>query len=183
MLKRSSKLNSFIRQGQLVFKSPLLSRLSYAEAYEFIQLCHKRKYKDGEYIYHQRDPGNGFYIIETGHVELIIEDEKGEQIGQALVVESPLSFGNLSLIHDMKRISCARAVGDIVVLGFFAPDFDTLAKRNPQIAVKVLSEINRTLARQLEATQAALIKKTSEAETHRLQFETFYTEEQKKNTL
>ncbi|MFW6348708.1 MAG: cyclic nucleotide-binding domain-containing protein [Cyclonatronaceae bacterium] len=175
--------NSLIRQGQLVFNSPLLSKLSHVEAYEFIQLCHKRRYKDGEYIYHQRDPGNGFYFIESGHVELIIENEEGEQIGPALVVEPPLSFGNLSLIHDMKRVSCARAVGDIVVLGFFSPDFDTLAKRNPQIAVKVLSEINRTLARQLTATQEALKQKTSEAETNRLQFETFYTEEQNNSML
>lgn len=182
MLKKSF-LKSFIRRGQLVFNSPLLNKLSHVEAYEFIQLCHKRSYKDGEYIYHQRDPGNGFYIIESGHVELIIEDDEGEQVGQALVVESPLSFGNLSLIHEMKRISCARAVGDIVVLGFFAPDFDTLAQRNPQIAVKVLSEINRTLARQLEATQSALIEKTSEAEANRLQFETFYSEEQKNKML
>lgn len=183
MFKTPSVLKSLIRRGQLVFNSPLLNKLSHVEAYEFIQLCHKRSYKDGEYIYHQRDPGNGFYIIEKGHVELIIENDEGQQVGQALVVEAPLSFGNLSLIHDMKRMSCARAVGDIVVLGFFSPDFDTLSKRHPQIAVKVLSEINRTLSRQLEATQEALMQKTSEAETNRLQFETFYSEEQKNKVL
>lgn len=183
MLKKTSLFKSFIQQGQLIFSSPLLNKLSHTEAYEFIQLCHRRSYKDGEYIYHQHDPGNGFYIIETGHVELIIENDEGKQVGQALVVEAPLSFGNLSLIHDMKRISCARAVGDIVVLGFFGPDFETLSRRNPQIAVKVLSEINRTLARQMEVTRQALIAKTSEPEVNRLQFETFYSEEQKNKTL
>lgn len=179
MTKKTGFFGRIKKQSSIVFNSRFLNNLSHLEAYEFIQLCHRRKYGKGEYIYHQNDPGNGFYIIENGSVELIIEGEspaEGEDsVPVNILLDSPQSFGNLSLSHEMRRMSSARAAEDTIVLGFFSPDFDTLEKRFPQIAIKVLGEINRVMAVQLESTIQELGKLSSISDAYRLQFETFYT--------
>jgi len=166
-----------------VFNSRFLSSLSHLEAYEFIQLCHRRTYKQGEYIYHQGDPGNGFYIIESGKVHLIVEEHADRENGVMLNLESPQSFGNLSLNEEMRRMSSTKAAEDTVVLGFFSTDFTTLKERYPQIAIKVLTEINRVIALQLESTIIQLSKLSSESDAYRLQFETFYTHDDTKTLL
>ncbi|MCH8557561.1 MAG: cyclic nucleotide-binding domain-containing protein [Balneolia bacterium] len=181
MTKKTGFFGRIKKQSSIVFNSRFLNNLSHLEAYEFIQLCHRRRYDKDEYIYHQNDPGNGFYILESGAVELIIESESSSDeepaVPVTLLLESPQSFGNLSLSHEMKRMSSARATEDTVVLGFFSPDFATLEKRYPQIAIKVLGEINRVMAVQLESTIRELSKLSSLTDAYKLQFETFYTQE------
>lgn len=183
MTKKNGFFSRLKKQSSIVFNSRFLNTLSHLEAYEFMQLCHRRRYNKDEYIYYQNDPGNGFYIIESGSVELIIESEiSADTQAEAaapvtLLLESPQSFGNLSLTHEMRRMSSARAAEDTVVLGFFSPDFDTLEKRYPQIAIKVLGEINRVMAVQLEYTIRELGKLSSLTDAYKLQFETFYTQE------
>jgi CRP-like cAMP-binding protein len=174
MIKKNRFFGKLSRQGHIVFNSGFLRNLSHLEAYEFLQLCHRRTYKPAEYIYHQGDPGNGFYIIESGKVELIVEAEGETDANTFIPLESPQSFGNLSLYHEMRRMSSARAVEETILLGFFSADFDTLKKRYPQIAIKVLGEINRMMATQLAATIRVMSSLSSEAEAYRLQFETFY---------
>lgn len=152
--------------------------MSHTEAYEFIQLCHRRTFRAGEYIYHQNDPGNGLYILESGKVELIIEDTEKNDPEPAFVLEPPKNFGNLSLMYEMRRMSSARAVEEAIVLGFYRSDLDILQKRNPKIAIKFMDEVNRMLARQFDITLKALMAATSEQEAYRLQFENYYMAEE-----
>ena len=70
----TKKLKSIKNQSEIVFQSRFLKNLSPVERYEFLQLCHRRTYKAGEYIYYQGDPGTGMYFIEDGKIELIIEN-------------------------------------------------------------------------------------------------------------
>ncbi len=174
---KSSFFNTLRKQSSIIFNSRFFRSLSHLEAYEFIQLCHRRTYKSGEYIYHQNDPGNGFYIVENGTIELIVEDESGSATGNSIVLGPSQTFGNMSLNYKMRRMSSASATEDSVALGFFNPDFDVLQKRYPQIALKVLTEINRVMAMQLESTIHELSKRSSEADALRLQCEMFYTQD------
>ena len=40
--------------------------------YEFLQLCHRRTFKEGEFVFYRNDPGTGMYFIEEGAVELTL---------------------------------------------------------------------------------------------------------------
>ncbi|MCH8567651.1 MAG: cyclic nucleotide-binding domain-containing protein [Balneolales bacterium] len=176
MLKNNSLLKRFRGQAAIVFQSMLLKELTHLEAYEFVQLCHRRSYEEGEYIYHFNDPGNGFYIIESGRIELLLEDDNQSNEERASIpLTAPQCFGNLSLLNEMRRMSSARTTEPTIVLGFFTPDFITLEKRYPQIALKLLKEFNRVTSMQLIATMNELSQKTSPLETYQLQFQTFYS--------
>ncbi len=144
-------------QGSIVFNSKLLSNMSPLERYELLQLCHRRKYKEGEFIYYQNDPGTGMYFIEEGSVKLAVtantesEDKKFE-----IDIHAPSEFGTMSIGYEIQRLSSAQCLTDCTLLGFFKPDFETLKKRHPETAVKFLESVSTQVMKQLEQTMKKL---------------------------
>jgi CRP-like cAMP-binding protein len=181
---KEKSVDKIKQQSQVVFNSRFLASMTPLERYEFLQLCHRREYNAGEYIYYQGDPGTGMYFIEKGTVELIVESaehnmgeekEEGKKPSQRL--EQPESFGALSIGYELRRMSSAKCLTDCTLLGFFKPDFETLRNRYPQIAIKFLEVLSMIAMKQLEKTTNALIKATDVEKAFSLQFETYYTEQ------
>lgn len=172
----SSKLKKIRNQTDIVFKTRFLRNLSLVERYEFLQLCHRRKYKEGEYIYYQGDPGSGMYFIEEGRVQLLSEPEEQDKEDEKLsyVLEAPESFGALSIGYELRRMSSVKSLCETTLLGFFQPDFSTLKDRHPKIAIKILEELSMIALKQLENTTDALIEASNLSHAFSIQFETFY---------
>lgn len=175
----SGKLKELQLRSKVIFKSRFLKVLSPLERYEFIQLCNKRSYKAGEYIYYQGDPGTGMYFVESGLVELIVEtgDDSPDKPKPTYRIEPPESFGALSIGYEMRRMSSARCATDSTLYGFFKPDLVTLCNRHPQIGIKLLQVLNMIALKQLQITVNQLATRTDVATAHSLQFETYYTGE------
>lgn len=171
----SKRLESIKNQGKIIFNSQFLKNFSSAERYEFLQLCHRRKYKEGEHIYYQGDPGTGMYFIEEGKVQLIIEpDADSDKEEFTFKLEAPDSFGALSIGYDLRRFSSAKCLTDCILLGFFKPDFETLKKRHPAIALKYMEKLAMLAMKQLDISTAVLQDHIGKVEAYRLQFENYY---------
>lgn len=160
----------------MIFSSKFLKDLSTTERYEFLQLCHRRKYNKGEYIFYQNDPGTGMYFIEDGFVELVVSGNEGsdEADDVSFKLQPPESFGALTIGYDLRRLSSARCITDCTLLGFFNPDFETLKKRNPTIAVKFLESVSILAMRQLEKTVRELESVTTTQNAFSIHFQTYY---------
>lgn len=174
----SNKLKQIKDQGRVVFKSRFLKDLSPLERYEFIQLCHRREYKENEYIYYQGDPGTGMYFIEEGKIQLIAKPDDPDAPESEILthtMEPPESFGALSIGYELKRMSSAKCLTDCTLLGFFKPDFETLRNRHPQVAVKFMEALSLIAMKQLEKTTKALIEAKGTARAFAIQFETYYS--------
>lgn len=171
--RQFSKLKN---QTSMIFSSKFLKDLSTTERYEFLQLCHRRKYNKGEYIFYQNDPGTGMYFIEEGSVELIVTGNTvNEDVGDvSFKLEPPESFGALTIGYDLRRLSSARCITDCTLLGFYNPDFETLKKRNPKVAVKFLESVSTLAMRQLERTVRELETETSTQNAFSIHFQTYY---------
>lgn len=170
----SKKFNSLKNQGEIIFKSPFLKNLSALERYEFLQLCHRRQYKESEFIYYEGDPGTGMYFIEKGKVQLKIEpeiDSDGE--ASSFNLENGDSFGALSIGYELRRMSSAQCLTDSTLLGFFKPDFETLKKRHPSIAVKFMETLAMIAMKQLETTTGVLAKVQGKKQAYSLQFQAY----------
>lgn len=176
----SKKLASLKDQGEIIFKSPFLKNLSALERYEFLQLCHRRKYKEGDYIYYEGDPGTGMYFIEKGGVKLIVESdsENQSQADNTYTLQDGDSFGALSIGYELRRMSSAQCISDSTLLGFFKPDFETLKKRHPSIAVKFMETLAMLAMKQLEITTNALAEAKNKKDAYSLQFEAYLNPEQ-----
>lgn len=173
------KLRHLKDQSNIVFKSTFLANLNPAERYEFLQLCHRRSYKEGEYVFYKNDPGTGMYFIESGIIQLTIgtpDQETPDEIISQLELKSPDSFGALSIGYNLRRKSSAKCMTDCDLLGFFKPDFEVLRDRHPQIAVKFLQTLTNIALRQLETTSNKLAELASEQVALNIQFKTYYEE-------
>ncbi|SMO89581.1 cyclic nucleotide-binding domain-containing protein [Gracilimonas mengyeensis] len=178
MFNRIKRLKN---QSDIVFNSRFLANLNPAERYEFLQLCHNRSYKEGEYVFYKNDPGTGMYFIEEGQIELSLKTlaESEQESGEfpRLELASPDSFGALSIGYDLRRKSSARCLADCKLLGFFKPDFEVLKDRHPKIAVKFLQTLANIALRQLDTTTQKLAEISDEPTALGIQFETYYEDQ------
>jgi CRP-like cAMP-binding protein len=130
-------------------------------------------------VFYRNDPGTGMYFIEDGSVELTVHigSETIEEQEDGFILESPDSFGALSIGYNLRRKSSARCLTDTTLLGFFNPDFEVLMDRHPQIAVKFLQTLSNIALRQLERAQNK-IEELSDAYTAvKIEFEAYYEPE------
>jgi CRP-like cAMP-binding protein len=170
----SKKFRKVKRQSDIIFNSRFLKNFTPLERSEFLQYCHRRKYNEQEYIYYQGDPGTGMYFIEEGKVELIVEPDPGaEGDKQSCIIDAPESFGALSIGYELRRISSAKCLTDCILMGFFKPDFETLKKRHPSIAVKFMETLAMIAMKQLEIVTKELKQVSTAEHAFSLQFETY----------
>ncbi|MBO6620996.1 MAG: cyclic nucleotide-binding domain-containing protein [Balneola sp.] len=172
------KLTNIKQQLNIVFGSKFLKNLSSAERYEFLQLCHKRNYKEGEYVFYRNDPGTGMYFIQDGKIELMLNANNEETIqpddSSKFILDAPDSFGALSIGYNLRRKATAQCVTDCQLLGFFQPDFEVLRDRHPQIAVKFLQSLTNIALRQLEKATYIIEEVAGQEKALQIQFDTYY---------
>ena len=132
---------------------PLFRSFSRSALRDLAEAVHRRDYRRDEFMYYERDPGLGLYIVQRGRVRLLVEDEAGSVHELRQVSEHEL-FGRLSLLGDFRRMETAQAVVDTRVLGFFRPDLRTIVKRHPATGAAFIE----ALAHNLAATQAELVR-------------------------
>lgn len=173
---KKSDLHKIRKQGNIVLNSKLLSELSLTERYELLQLCHRRKYKEGEYIFFQNDPGTGMYFIEEGAIQLNVKNNLAETEDDeySVTIHAPREIGTMSIGYEIRRMASAKCMTDCVLLGFFKPDFETLKKRNPETAVKFLEAVSIRVMKQLELSMKKLTEVTDTKTAFAIQFETQY---------
>jgi CRP-like cAMP-binding protein len=95
-----------------------------------------RTFQPGEMIFSEFEPGDTFYLIQSGRVELvkIIGD-----IEKTLDILQPSEmFGEMAILENSPRSATAIALDLVKVLEFNAQNFEILVLGNPQIALKLL---------------------------------------------
>ena len=95
-----------------------------------------RTYQAGEMIFAEFEPGDTFYLIQSGHVQLIklIGD-----IEKTLDILQPSEmFGEMAILENSPRSATAIALDKVSVLEFNSKNFEVLMLGNPQIALKLL---------------------------------------------
>lgn len=132
---------------------PAFEGLSSQELVTVERNIHLRNYRAGEIIFNEETPGAAMYIIHTGEVAITKacekhESEQHESIELARIGELTF-FGEIALIDEMPRTAGAVAVKDTELLAFGKPDLEIIMDRNPRLAVKIVTNISRLLAKRL----------------------------------
>ena len=82
----------------------------------------KKSFKSGETIISQGDAGNCAYIVESGRIEILIENKDGET--QYVGTRGPgAMIGEMAIIDDSPRTATIRAVEDCDLLEITKEDF------------------------------------------------------------
>jgi CRP-like cAMP-binding protein len=95
-----------------------------------------RTFHAGEIIFSEFEPGDTFYLIQSGRVQLlkIVGD-----IERTLDVLQPSEmFGEMAILENSPRSATALALDEVKALEFNSQNFEILLLGNPQIALKLL---------------------------------------------
>jgi CRP/FNR family transcriptional regulator len=102
----------------------------------------------GHVILEQGQEGSGFYILNSGTLEVYKDD-----ILLAVLMYPGTVFGEIGDILGRPRTCSVKAKTDATVTYHLHSDLDTLVRQEPEIAVKIM----RTLASRLDRTTQKLI--------------------------
>lgn len=109
-----------------------------------------RRYKAGEVVFREGEPGLGMYVVAKGEVEIV------RKSGRTVAVLGPGDFfGEIALLSAVTRMASARAATEAELLILHGPAFDALIDRHPRLGVALLLGIARELGlRQMAAGDA-----------------------------
>jgi len=102
-----------------------------------------RTFEPGDIIFSEFEPGDAFYLIQSGRVELvkIIGD-----IEKTLDILQPSEmFGEMALLENSPRSATAIALDAVKVLEFNQQNFEILMMGNPKIALTLLKMFTKRI--------------------------------------
>ncbi len=115
----------------------------------------------GEFIFKNRAPGEGMYIIMNGAVKITV-GTRAENEKILAELSSGNFFGELALFDDEPRSANAIATVQSELLGFFTADLMMLNDRNPQLGNKILFNLGSVIGERLRQTNQLLFEEKSE---------------------
>ncbi|MCB0422894.1 MAG: cyclic nucleotide-binding domain-containing protein [Bdellovibrionales bacterium] len=144
---------------------PIFSALTHRELKFVSKVIHARTYRPGEAIFTQNEVGLGMYMLVKGTINISIEEFKEDEPPKLVFItrlDPGDFFGEISLVENNgRRTATAIAADEVLVYGFFKPDLNDIAERNPLIGYKIVSKLSEVLGRRLQETarKVALLKK------------------------
>ncbi len=95
-----------------------------------------KTYQAGDIIFCEYEPGDTFYLIQSGRVQIVkIMDDIEKNID---ILHPGEIFGEMAILEEVPRSASAVAIDKVVALEFNRANFEVLMKGNPQIALKLL---------------------------------------------
>ena len=95
-----------------------------------------KTYRAGEAVFFEHEPGDTFYLIQSGHVNIVKIIGKIEKTMATL--KPGEFFGEMALLENAPRSASVVAIDDCKLLEFNRDNFKLLMTGNPQMALKLL---------------------------------------------
>ena len=121
-------------------KVPLFAGLDDKD-FEFIaRRMMERRFKAGDTLTEQGASGIGFFVIEDGTADVMVDGEAKGSVGPGDY------FGEIALLTDSDRTATLTATTDMLTYGLTSWDFKPLVESNSEIAWKLLTAMAAKLA-------------------------------------
>jgi len=118
---------------------PIFSNCTPEEIEVIAGVAQEGFFQPGQIIVTQGTPGQAFYMILAGRVEILRD-------GVSLGAFGPGDFfGEMSLLDSAPRSATIRALDHVSCLMLSSWDFKALLERHPSIAIKLLEVLSRRL--------------------------------------
>ncbi len=128
-----------MERAEFLSKVPIFSSCAPAEIEAIAAVAQEHAYEPGQVIVTQGSPGQAFYLILSGKVEIIRD---GTTLGAFCAGDF---FGEMSLLDEAPRSATIRAIEPTTCWMLSSWDFKGLLERHPSIAVKLLVVLSRRL--------------------------------------
>ena len=92
-----------------------------------------RRYRKNETIFHQGDPGDSLYIIESGSVKIVLPSPEGEEGAIIATLARADFFGELALLDGAPHSATAVAIEPTEALVLRRDRFEELVETEPEL--------------------------------------------------
>jgi CRP/FNR family cyclic AMP-dependent transcriptional regulator len=114
-------------------RCPLFSRVDDETLLRCTASLRVRRYRRNETIFHQGDPGDSLYVIESGAVKIVLPDPEGEE-GAIIATLGPGDFfGELALLDGEEHSATAVALEATEAQVLRRDAFDRLVDEDPNL--------------------------------------------------
>lgn len=138
-------------------KVEILTALSKSELKHLVGQVRTETYAEGEITFHQGEPGDSFYIIKSGKVDVVVEKKQGESSIVATLGPGNF-FGEMSLLTGAARTASIQVKEDAEFIVIDKESFRSTLANNPSLAEsmsRILSERQAGLDAERERLDAA----------------------------
>jgi CRP-like cAMP-binding protein len=102
-----------------------------------------KEYKDGEIIIKQGESGNCMFVIQSGEVE-VLQDNNGVKVRLA-VRKAGDFFGEMALFSKEVRSASIRALGDARVLTIDRKNLLNSIQKDPSLAFRIIETLSKRI--------------------------------------
>ena len=102
-----------------------------------------KTFQKGDIIFSEFEPGDTFYLIQSGRVQIL--KIMGEIEKTIDILQPGEIFGEMAILEGAPRSATAFALDKIVALEFNRANFEVLMQGNPQIALKLLKLFSKRI--------------------------------------
>ena len=98
--------------------------------------------EDGEVLFNRDDPGDAFYIVDSGQIRIFTFDEAGEEL-TLNTLKAGETLGELALIGDQPRSASVSAVGPAVLRRLSREEFLEMVHNSPALSQAVFRQLSQ----------------------------------------
>ena len=124
---------------EFLARVPIFANCTSEEISAIVDVAQEGYFQPGQIIVTQGTPGQAFYLILSGRVEILRD---GVSLGAFGTGDF---FGEMSLLDQAPRSATIRALEQTSCLMLSSWDFRALLEKHPSIAIKLLEVLSRRL--------------------------------------
>ena len=153
--------------ADLLKQVPLFSEMDDNELAGLRSVMDLVRYTPGQGIIHEDEQGDEFYVLVSGHVQVLVLDATGTEV---LVEEIDPGgfFGELSMLSDEPRAATVKAVDDVTTLSLERAEFFKFLMAHPHAGIDVLTVLSQRLNRTSALLRHSVSKNVNEVEEDRM---------------
>lgn len=130
---------------------PLLDVLSEDQRRRLLSVARRRRFKRGEVVFHEGDPGDALHLVDKGHLAVKRSTPLGD-VATLLVLGPGDVFGELAVVAPGPRSATVVALDPVETLALHGEMFDELRLSHPavdRVLIRALVEEVRRLSAML----------------------------------
>ena len=139
-------------------KTPLFAGLPLEELDTLIASLDVRELGDREVLFREGDPGDHFFVLMSGVLEVLKAEDTPEEFLLNVMYEGEY-LGEMSFFsHGNSRSASVRSRGESTLLSMSRTQFLDITKKHPELAISMV----RVLSQRLDATNTATFRDLTE---------------------
>ena len=133
--------------AEFLLHVPVFAALSDAMREEIGALATSVSLATHQWLFREGDSADGVYVVRVGHLEVVSEQDQPQRIN---TLTRGAVLGELALLSGSERSASVRALRDSELLRIDRDSFESLLRREPELALS----LTRVLSTQLQASRA-----------------------------